>query len=186
MAEAQRGRAEVQAMSDDTHASASAEGLSPARPKVITDLLAVDDTGTVANYIRRLEAVQREQAQTIQRLTDRIDVLEPPANNYNRTLARAEKAEAEVQQLTEDLAIHKKAGGNFWAPWQQAEAALTAERAQRERLEQDNKRLESGYAELNALFQAVMEVLEGREVSDFMQSFGAVRLAMDLRQGKLP
>jgi hypothetical protein len=26
------------------------------RPKVIDDLLAVDDTGTVANYIRQLEA----------------------------------------------------------------------------------------------------------------------------------
>jgi hypothetical protein len=33
-----------------------ADRLSQSRPKVITDLLAVDDTGVVANYIRTLEA----------------------------------------------------------------------------------------------------------------------------------
>jgi hypothetical protein len=30
------------------------------RPKVVTDLLAVDDTGTVANYIRHLEGENAE------------------------------------------------------------------------------------------------------------------------------
>ncbi len=39
--------------------SADREGLAAARPEVITNLLAVDDTGVVANYIRKLEAALR-------------------------------------------------------------------------------------------------------------------------------
>lgn len=37
------------------------------RPKVITDLLAVDDTGTVACYIRHLETVGLAQAALLTR-----------------------------------------------------------------------------------------------------------------------
>ena len=39
------------------------------RPKVIDDLLAVDDTGTVANYIRQLEA----ELSALRALTVRAD-----------------------------------------------------------------------------------------------------------------
>lgn len=43
------------------------------------------------------------------------------------------------------------------------------------------QRLERQYCELSALFHAVIEAAEGRPVSDFMESFGGVRLVVDLR-----
>ena len=48
------------------------------RPKVITDLLAVDDTGTVANYIRELEAALRGVRDS------------PPPNRYCRVCGAAQ------------------------------------------------------------------------------------------------
>lgn len=43
------------------------------RPKVITDLLAVDDTGTVVNYIRKLESVLAAQRHALQAAAQFLD-----------------------------------------------------------------------------------------------------------------
>jgi hypothetical protein len=101
-------------MSDDTHASASAEGLSPRQ-------MCPEGCGYEAAHcgcdlpIQTTLRREREQAQAIQRLTEERDALK--------------------RQIQDDEAFEnfRRVAGEL----DEALSALTAERAQRERLEQE-------------------------------------------------
>ncbi len=84
------------------------------RPKVITDLLAVDDTGTVACYIRRLETVMLAQAALLARADSLLSLMwhrhvpqdrKPPELEYdvNQTIGDLRKT-AKAAQNRERLA----------------------------------------------------------------------------------
>jgi hypothetical protein len=125
-------------MSTDTRPSEGAQ-----EPDYTDNEMPLDDYGrevlkdvisAAALFKRVAEAVQREQVQTIQQLTENLKELR---DGIALAKLSAEHDEAEVQRLTEERdelrAAHKAAlQGQF-----EAAEALTAERAQRERLEQE-------------------------------------------------
>jgi hypothetical protein len=151
-------------MSDDTHASAPAEGLSPERLIECEQYLRELDgnqSGSIrdwADACRDAAKVQREQAQVIQRLTEELI---SGREECIRERVRAEKAEAEVQRLTEErdtarlLAEAHRSDSELMDEFQdefptmrdgaksfaELKSQLAAERAQRERLEQALKDL---------------------------------------------
>jgi hypothetical protein len=93
----------------DALTAARAEAREALAATLIRLGLATGHGDTHGDILRELEWQVAEQRAEADALRNRIDVLEPPVQNYNRTLARAEAAEASVARLTEALRAEQQA-----------------------------------------------------------------------------
>ncbi len=130
-------------------AAARISAQAAGRPKVITDLLAVDDTGVVAGYIRKLEADQSIEASEAAREGYRVQVeerygavaqwqaeAEMNRQAWLKSEARAERAEHRVkavptadgglEALIEEMRVIARVAGQCSVEGPQDGAALMA------------------------------------------------------------